>query len=100
METQMEANELIERYVHETGKNLPRKMRADIQMELNSLLMDTLEERAAESGKVPTADMTADLLREFGKPEEMAAQYRPDQFLIGPALIPVFQLVTLIMLGI
>lgn len=40
----MNANEMIERYVHEVGRHLPRKNREDIQMELHSLLQDTLEE--------------------------------------------------------
>ena len=37
--------DLIDRYVHEVGRYLPRKNRADIQAELRSLLIDTLEAR-------------------------------------------------------
>lgn len=94
----MDTNELIERYVHEVGQKLPRSSRADIEMELRSLLYDTIEERAADSGKAPNAKMTADMLRELGKPDAMAAQYRPEQSLIGPQLFPIYKQVLTIVL--
>jgi hypothetical protein len=96
----MEANELIERYVNEVGQHLPRNMRQDIKMELNSLVHDALEERAADSGTEPTAEMAAAVLREMGKPEDMAASYLPEQYLIGPHLFPVYKLVLTIVLAI
>jgi len=37
--------ELIDRYVQEVGRHLPRKNRTDIQAELQSTLVDTLEAR-------------------------------------------------------
>ena len=89
----MDVNELIERYVLEVGRHLPRSKRADIGMELSSLLHDALEQRAAMAGKEPTVKMAADVLREFGKPEVIAGQYRPEQHLIGPQLFPIYKLV-------
>jgi len=86
----METKELIERYVYEVGQHLPRKMQGDIQLELSSLLHDALDERAAETGKEPNTEMAAALLQEFGKPETMAANYRPERYLIGPTLYPTF----------
>lgn len=94
----METNELIERYVNEVGQHLPRNMREDIALELNSLVHDALEARAADSGMEPTADMAAAVLREMGKPEEMAASYLPEQYLIGPQLFPTYKLVLTIVL--
>lgn len=94
----MEVNELIERYVNEVGRHLPRKMRADIQLELSSLVHDALEERAADSGSEPTKKMAADILREMGKPEDMAASYLPEQYLIGPHLFPIYRLVLTIVM--
>ena len=94
----MDVNELIERYVHEVGQHLPRNMRDDIQLELSSLVHDALEERAADSGMAPKTKMAADILREFGKPEVIAAQYRPEQYLIGPQLFPIYKLVLTIVL--
>jgi hypothetical protein len=90
----MEASELIERYVHEVGQSLPRKTRDDIQMELRSLLMDDLEERAGD--KEPTVEMAAKMLIEYGKPETMAARYQPERYLIGPQLFPFYRMVILI----
>lgn len=96
----METNELIDRYVNEVGQRLPRKMRDDIKLELSSLVHDALEERAADSGREPTATMAADVLRELGKPEDMAASYLPERYLIGPHLFPVYKLVLTITLAV
>ncbi len=93
----MDANEMIDRYVNEVGQHLPRKSRADIAMELRSLLLDTLEEQSAGE---PTPKITAALLREFGHPEEIAAQYRPEESLIGPKLFPTYKVVVTIAVSI
>ena len=37
--------DLIERYVHAVGRQLPRRNRGDIQAELQSTLVDMLEDR-------------------------------------------------------
>ena len=96
----MNANEMIERYVHEVGRHLPRKNREDIQMELHSLLQDSLNEQVADSGLEPSAKMVAELLREFGNPEDIAARYRPEQVLIGSKIFPIYKLVVTIALTI
>lgn len=93
----MEAYELIDRYVYEVGQSLPRKNRDDIQLELRSLLMDDLEERAGD--EEPTAEMAAQLLLEYGEPETMAARYKPDRYLIGPQLFPFYRMIILIVLA-
>lgn len=96
----MDTNELIDRYVNEVGQHLPRKTRADIEMELRSLLLDTLEE---QSGGDPTPKMAAEVLREFGHPEEIAAQYHADEYLIGPKLFPIYKVgitITLVVIGV
>lgn len=91
-------SELIDRYVRAVGRRLPKKQRADVQEELRSTLLDTLEARVVE-GEPGEEDVVA-LLREFGKPEEVAAKYRPgDQYLIGPELFPLFRLVLTIVLA-
>jgi hypothetical protein len=93
----MEANELIDRYVHEVGQHLPGKTRADIEMELRSLLLDMLDE---QSDGQPTPKMAAAMLRDFGHPQAIAAQYRPEEFLIGPTLFPIYKSVITITLSI
>jgi len=82
---------LIERYLLEVGRHLPRKNRADILIELRSTLADTLEDRAA--GEPTEADIVR-VLEEFGHPKKVAASYYPEgQYLISPALFPLFRLV-------
>jgi hypothetical protein len=83
--------DLIDRYVNEVGRRLPRKGRADVQAELRSLLQDTLEDRV--EGKATEEDVVA-VLEEFGPPEKVAASYQPDwQYLVGPELFPIFKIV-------
>ena len=83
--------ELIDRYVYEVGRHLPRKNRADIQVELQSTLVDTLEARV--QGEPSQEDMVV-LLKEFGPPQKVAASYWPQgQYLIGPSLFPLFRMV-------
>lgn len=83
----MNSQELIESYVHEVGQHLPRRMRADIELELRSLLADALEERGDDETAV------IDFLKELGSPAQFAAQYLPNQYLIGPNLFPTFKMV-------
>jgi hypothetical protein len=88
--------ELIDRYVFEVGRHLPRKQRADIQVELKSTLVDTLEARVEGE---PSQEDEIELLKEFGPPNKVAASYWPQgQFLIGPSLFPLFRMVVSITL--
>jgi hypothetical protein len=83
--------ELIDRYVSAVGRQLPRNKRADIEAELRSALTDSLE---ARSQGEPTQDQVVAVLKEFGKPEKVAASYWPEgQYLVGPRLFPLFRMV-------
>lgn len=89
--TRAKANELIERYLYKVGEELPAKQRDDVKAELRSLLLDALEDRAAEAGRPVDEEVAVEVLRAFGHPEEVAARYQPSgQYLIGPRLFPVF----------
>lgn len=84
--------ELIERYLNETGKYLPRKNREDILAEIKSHLEDTLDER---TGGKPSDNDAIALLKETGSPQKMAASYAPQgQYVVGPALFPLWMMVT------
>ena len=62
---------LIDRYVAEVARRLPRNKRADIARELRSSLLDELPaDTASEEDEVA-------LLRRFGRPEKVAASYQP-----------------------
>jgi hypothetical protein len=88
---------LIDRYLHEVGQLLPEKMREDVQLELRSLLADSLEERAKTGARIPDEDLMAEVLKDFGPPKEVAARYAPVKNpLIEPALIPVMNLIILL----
>lgn len=90
--------ELIDRYVHEVGEHLPAQMRADVEAELRSLLLDMVEERARTAGKAADSELVTRVLREFGSPEEVAARYAPPaQYFIGPRLFPIYKLAVGIM---
>ena len=90
----------IDRYINEIGKHLARKSRADIQKELRSTLEDMLDDRKKKAGHEPDEAMIMDLLKEFGKPEDVAASYMPERGLIGPQMYPIFSLVVSIVLPI
>lgn len=82
---------LLDRYIHEVGRFLPRKERADILTELKSSVVDTLEDRY---GNEPDQAQTAEFLKELGTPRDVAASYHPQgQYLLGPALYPLFRMV-------
>jgi hypothetical protein len=89
--------DLIDKYIAEVGKDLPRKNRADIEAEIRSTLEDMLDERTMTEG--PADEVTVmTLLKEYGSPREVAATYKPQQYLIGPRLFPIFETVLRIVL--
>ena len=88
---------LLDRYIHEVGRHLPRKNRSDIQAELRSSFVDTLEDRF---GQDASEEQTSELLKEFGQPRAVAASYHPQsQYLIGPTLYPIFRMVIWIVIA-
>ncbi len=91
---------LLDKYVTEVGKRLPRKQRADIEAEIRSTLQDMLDERSAATGRPIDDALTAEVLREYGAPVKVAESYRGAQYLIGPRLYPIFELVTKIVISV
>jgi hypothetical protein len=77
--------DLLERYVHQVGRNLPPKERAEIEAELRSQIQDQLDDRFGAS---PSQAEVASVLAEFGDPHQLAASYRGEQYLVGPDLYP------------
>jgi hypothetical protein len=89
---------ILDTYVSEIGRNLPRDRRQDIEIEIRSSLLDTLEDRSKESGRSVDDELTYEVLKEAGSPESVAAAYLPERYLIGPRLYPIFLLVVRIAL--
>ena len=80
----MNANDVIESYVTDVAKQLPRKQRNDVAFELRALLHDELAAKAAAEGKAPDKAMAMSLLAGFGRPAEAAARYAPQNPVIDP----------------
>jgi hypothetical protein len=89
---------LIDKYIAEVGKHLPRRQRADIEAEIRSTLEDMLEERKA----FPEADSEAaviELLKEYGDPRTVAESYIGPRYIVGPRLYPQMELVAKIVVS-
>lgn len=82
-------SDLVERYVHQVGRYLPRKERAEIEAELRSQIADKLDDRYETD---PTPEEVAAVLADFGPPHQIAASYN-SQYLIGPDLYPFMTMV-------
>jgi len=78
-------SDLVERYIHQVGRYLPPKGRAEIEAELRSLIQDQLDDRFGGSA---SPEEISSVLVEFGDPYQMATSYHKEQYLIGPALYP------------
>ncbi|MEW6285358.1 MAG: hypothetical protein AB1509_03945 [Chloroflexota bacterium] len=95
---------LIDRYVAEVGKYLPRSQRADIEKEIRSTLEDMLEERgqagAADASSPQGEAAVIALLKEYGEPRKVAESYVGPRYLIGPRLYPTFELVLKIVMAV
>lgn len=81
----MNANEVIETYISDVAERLPRRQRNDVAFELRALLVEELQARAEASGRSVDAAMATDFLQGFGRPEDIAARYRPTLTIIDPA---------------
>jgi hypothetical protein len=81
----MHASEVIETYIDDTVRLLPRRQRDDVATELRSLLNEELQARAQESGRPPDESLALALVRGYGRPNEVAARYQPPWAIIGPA---------------
>jgi len=81
----MNADQVIDSYVHAVARRLPRRKRNDIAFELRSLLTDELAARSRAEGRPADRAMAMALLREFGRPAEAAARYHPLPAVIDPA---------------
>lgn len=81
----MNANDVIESYVTDVALRLPRRQRNDVAFELRALIDEGLQDRAEAEGRAVDAAMATDFLQAFGRPEDVAARYRPTLTIIDPA---------------
>lgn len=88
--------DLVERYVHAVRFWLPRAQQDDLAAELAEDIHSQIEEQEGKLGRKLTELEVASLLKERGRPMLVANRYRPQQYLIGPVLFPVYRLVIII----
>ena len=83
----MDVSKLIELYVEDVTRQLPRRMRADVGNELRALLAEELAGKSPEEATVG--------LRNFGRPSEVAARYHPMFTIVDPADTRAYMIVAL-----
>lgn len=82
--------ELLDRYLQAVRKHLPWQRQDDIIAELRANLESQLDEKHAELGRPLTPAEAEEWIRQLGSPVQMASHYQPQQYLIGPAIYPVY----------
>jgi hypothetical protein len=93
--------ELVLRYVNEVRRILGKKAPSDLARELESLLTESIEAHEAELGRALELQEVANLIADFGTPDQTAGRYHPrPNCLIGPDLYPAFVLVVKVMVGV
>lgn len=81
----MNLNDVLESYVRDVARSLPRRMRNDVAFELRALLDDELAAKAEAAGRAPDKAMAMELLKGFGRPADVAGRYHQRSALIDPA---------------
>jgi len=81
---------LIELYLEEIRHQLPPRNRDDILREIRSTLMDMVEDRNPNPGESPDEAIVKAVLKDFGPPREVASQYGPQNYLVGPRMFPIY----------
>ena len=90
--------ELLDRYLEAIEFWLPRRQRQDILAELSEDLRSQIEEKETELGrKLEDAEAEA-ILKRCGSPLAVASRYRPQQYLVGPTLFPIYRFVLAVLL--
>lgn len=96
----MDAKSVIDSYVDDVARRLPRKTRNEVGLELRALLTDELASVAAAAGRPADAATALTVLANFGRPEHVAERYgaRRGFNVIEPEHAPAF--VKLAVLGV
>jgi hypothetical protein len=82
--------ELLDRYLEAVRKHLPWERQDDIIAELRANLEAQLEDKEAELRRPLAQGEAEEWLRQIGQPIQVAARYKPQQYLIGPAIFPTY----------
>jgi hypothetical protein len=85
------AMNLLERYLQAVGQYLPAATKDDTIAELRANLLDQMDAREQELGRLLVESDVAEMLKAHGKPEAVALRYLPQQSLIGPTVYPFYR---------
>jgi hypothetical protein len=91
--------ELLDQYLQSVKRHLPWERQDDILAELRVNLEAQLEDKEAECGRPLTKEEIEEWLKQVGSPLQVAGRYRRQQYLIGPALFPIYWFVLRLVLG-
>lgn len=80
----MTPDAVIDAYVSDVAKRIPRAKRNDVALELKALLSEELQGKADMAGRPADEAMALELARGFGAPEDVADRYRAPGFTIIP----------------
>jgi len=67
-------NNIKSRYIYAVTRHLPKKIQADVEQELDSLILEMTDERRGNNA-APNEQDIKDVLAELGPPEELALKY-------------------------
>jgi hypothetical protein len=82
--------DLLDRYLQAVKKHLPLSRQDDIIAELRANMESQLEDKESALGRPMTLGESEDWLRQMGSPIQVAMQYQPQQYLIGPSIFPMY----------
>jgi len=85
--------ELVDRYLYAVRCGLPKGQQNDILAELAEDIRSQIEDLETGLGRPVDEAEIVEILKQRGHPAKVAARYMPQQYLIGPALYPIYRLV-------
>jgi hypothetical protein len=94
---------LLNRYLQEVSRHLPKAKREDIVAELRANISSQMEDREEELGRPLLENEVIEMLQHHGNPMIVAGRYRPHNLglafgiqLIGPELFPFYRMILLL----
>lgn len=73
---------VIQRYIEDVLRRLPEKQRDELEIEIKTLIMDTIEEQKVDEDNL---EQVKKILIQLGNPQKLAEEYQDkEKYLIGP----------------
>lgn len=92
MKLSKSASELLERYMLGVRRALSGDKRDDIAREIESSILDRLEERFPQAAEISEQDLKS-VLEELGSPYKLAGEFSPQRYMIGPKFFTIYTFV-------